>query len=203
MITKRIAIPIAVAVLIILTLIPACAFAAGGSISGKVAIPANSTLPEYINTTVDQNGVTHTNITQKIDVTKLTIFAFNRETGFANVTFPLADGTYTIPVPEKGIYRIQVLPSEVIDLVNPSNWTLAQYPDMDNRPYIISVSGDMTGVDINYFPPGQYVPPNTLSTDTPTPSPAATPTPAPGFAVLLVLVSLLGAFTIAIVRRNK
>jgi PGF-CTERM protein len=197
---KQLAIPIAVTVLI-LTLIPACALAAGGTISGKVSIPPNATLPEYINTTVDQNGVAHRDIIQKIDVTSLTIFAFNTQTGFANVTFPNADGTYSIPVSENGLYRIQVLPNEVIDLMNPSNWTLALYPNMDDRPYYVKVDGDVKNVDINYYPPGQYVAPNEMSAGTPTPKPSATATPTPGFAAVLVLAGILGAF--AIVRRNK
>ncbi len=198
MIAKRIAIPIAITVLVILTLIPACALAAGGSISGKVAIPGNATLPQYINTTMDQNGSTITrDITQKVYATDLTIMAFNTKTGFANTTNPAIDGTYTILVPENGVYRIQVLPNEVIDLVNPSNWTLVQYPNMDNRLYLVTVNGETKNVDISYYPPGQYVQPTGMPSTVPTP----TATTTPGFAVLLVLAGLLGAF--AIVRRNK
>jgi hypothetical protein len=198
MISKRFAITIAVAVLL-LALIPACALAAGGTISGKISIPANATLPEYINTTVDANGVVHRDIMQKIDVRNLTIMVYNTKTSFQNVTFPNQDGTYSISVAENGVYRIHVLPVEVLDLVNPSNWTWAQYPDMNDRPYIITVNGDMKNVDINYYPPGEYVQPTGTPTEVPTPT--ATATPAPGFAVMLVLAGLLGAF--AIVRRNK
>ncbi|OPY29740.1 MAG: hypothetical protein A4E28_00713 [Methanocella sp. PtaU1.Bin125] len=199
MIAKRLAIPIAIAVLIILTLIPAYALAAGGTISGKVAIPANATIPEYINTTTDEAGVTHRDITQKITAANLTVIAYNTKTGFSNVTFPGQDGNYSIPVAEDGVYRIYVLPSEVLDLVNPSNWTFVHYPNQDDRVYTVEVYGDMDNVDINYYEPGQYVPTN-IKSDV-TPKPTASASPAPGFAVLLVLAGILGAF--AIVRRNK
>lgn len=198
---KQLAIPIAITVLL-LTLIPACALAAGGTISGKVSIPQNATLPEYINTTVDQNGAVQRDIIQKIDVTGLTVFAFNTQTGFANVTFPNPDGTYSISVSENGIYKIQVLPNEVIDLANPSNWTLAQYPNLDDRPYVVTVNGDVKNVDISYYAPGLYVAPGG-PTITPTAQPTATAKPTPGFAIVLVLAGLLGAFAIAGVRRNN
>jgi hypothetical protein len=201
MISKRLAIPVAVAVLIILTLIPACALAAGGTISGKVAIPANSTIPEYINTTTDASGVTYREITQKITAANLTVFAYNTKTGFSNVTFPQADGSYSIPVSEDGVYRIYILPSEVLDLVNPSNWTFVHYPNQDDRVYTVELYGDVNNADINYYEPGQYVETNIKSDATPVPT--ATAKPAPGFAAVLVLTGLLGAFAIAIVRRNK
>lgn len=201
MFSKRIAIPVAVAVLIILTLIPACAFAAGGTISGKVAIPTNATIPEYINTTTDASGVTHREIMQKITVTNMTVFAYNTKTGFSNVTFPQQDGSYSVPVPENGVYRIYILPSEVIDLVNPSNWTFVHFPNQDDRVYTVEVYGDVNNANISYYEPGQYVATNIKSDATPVPTASATP--APGFAAILVLVSLLGAFTIAIARRNK
>lgn len=199
MIAKRVAIPIAIAVLIILTLIPACAFAAGGTISGKVAIPANATKDAYINTTVDANGVIHRDITKKVSVTDLTIYVYNMKTSFVNVTFPKTDGTYSVHVPENGAYRIQVIPNDLIDLVNPSNWTPVYYPNIDDRVYTVEVYGDVNNVDINYYPPGQYVATNIKANATPAPTVSATP--APGFAVILVLAGLLGAF--AIVRRNN
>lgn len=200
MIEKRLAIPIAISVLIILALIPACALAAGGTISGKVSIPGNSTIPEYINTTIDQNNVTHRDITKKITATDLTVFAYNTKTGFSNVTFPGQDGRYSIPVAENGVYRIYILPSEVLDLVNPSNWTFVHYPNQNDRVYTVEVYGDMSNVDINYYPAGEYVATNIKSSVTPAP---ATPTPAPGFAALLVLTGLFGALAIATVRRKK
>jgi hypothetical protein len=199
MITKRLAIPIAIAVLIILTLIPACALATGVTISGKVSIPQNATIPEYINTTIDANGVSHTDIRQKIDVTSLTIYAYNTKTAFTNVTNPKQDGTYSIPVPENGVYRIYILPSEVLNLVNPSNWTFVDYPNQNDRVYTVDVYGDVNNADINYYEPGQYVATNIKANATPVPGTSATP--APGFAAILVLAGLLGAF--AIVRRNK
>jgi MYXO-CTERM domain-containing protein len=197
MISKRFAIIIAVTVLL-LVLIPACALAAGGSISGKVAIPRNATIPEYINTTVVDN-VTYRDITQKINVVNLTVFAYNTKTGFSNVTFPNQDGSYSVQVSENGVYRIYILPSEVLDLVNPSNWTYVYYPNQNDRIYTVDVYGDVNNADINYYPPGQYVTTNIKANATPVPGTSATP--APGFAALLVLAGLLGAF--AIVRRNK
>ncbi|MGA9139103.1 MAG: hypothetical protein WBZ29_02700 [Methanocella sp.] len=199
MISKRLAITIAITALIILTLIPACAFAAGGTISGKVDIPRNATLPQYINTTIDANGVAHTEITQKIYASNLTIYALNTKTLFQNVTRPNQDGSYSIMVPENGVYRIYVIPSEVRDLVNPFNYTAVEYPNDNDRVYTVEVSGDVSNADIGYSQPGQYVTINVKANATQVPTASATP--APGFAALLVLAGLLGAF--AIVRRNK
>jgi hypothetical protein len=171
----------------ILTLIPA-ALAAGGTITGKIAFPANTTL------TMDMN--------QTVDVSKLTIYAMNSNTGFVNVTNPRADGTYSIPVSENGRYRIWVYPTEVIDATDYANLKLAQYPDMGARLYLINVNGDTSKVDINYSATGQYVPPNDLTLSSPTPSAATvTPKPSSGFAIVLALAGLVAAF--AIVGRRK
>jgi hypothetical protein len=83
MISKRIVIPVALAALLLM-LIPA-AMAAGGTISGKIAFPANTTL------TMDMN--------KTVDVTNMTIYAMNTNTNFVNNTNPNADGTYSIRVP--------------------------------------------------------------------------------------------------------
>lgn len=184
---KRLVITIVLAAFI-LTLIPA-AMAAGGTISGKVAFPANTTLWSDINKTVG--------------VDSLTIYAMNINTGFVNTTIPLADGTYSIKVPENGLYRIWVYPDEVVDATDYNNLSMAQYPQRPggDREYYITVSGN-TKADINYFPPGKYVPPNDLTSGSPTPSTTTvTPRPASGFAILLALVGLAGAF--AIVSRRK
>jgi hypothetical protein len=171
----------------ILTLIPA-AFAAGGTITGKIAFPANTTLTMDINKTVD--------------VSKLTIFAMNMNTNFVNSTNPGADGTYSIHVPENGMYRIFVSPGEVIDATDYQNLKLAQYPDMGARLYLITVNGDVNKVDISYFPTGKYVAPNDLTLGSPTPAAASvTPKPSSGFAIVLALVGLVAAF--AIVGRRK
>jgi PGF-CTERM protein len=171
----------------ILTLIPA-AFAAGGTISGKVAYPANTTL------TMDYN--------KTVDVTVLTIYAMNTNTNFVNSTHPALDGTYSVHVPENGRYRIFISPTEVIDATDFENLKLAQYPDMGERVYFIDVSGDLKNQDINYYGPGKYVPPNSITIGSPTPSTATvTPKPTSGFAIVLALVGLVGAF--ALVSRRK
>jgi hypothetical protein len=171
----------------ILTLIPA-ALAAGSTISGRVSFPANTTLSIDINKTVD--------------VTNLTIFALNLNTGFVNTTNPNADGTYSVHVPENGRYRIWVYPSEVIDSTDYEHLKLAQYPDMGDRLYLIDVSGNANSVDISYNAPGKYVPPNALTLGSPTPSTATvTPKPTSGFAIVLALAGLIAAF--AIVGRRK
>jgi hypothetical protein len=74
---KRLVIPVALAALFLM-LIPA-AMAAGGTISGKIAFPANTTLTMDIN--------------QTVDVSKLTIYAMNMNTSFVNKTDPNADGS--------------------------------------------------------------------------------------------------------------
>ena len=186
MISKRLVIPVALAALFLM-LIPA-AMAAGGTITGKIAFPANTTLTMDVNKTVD--------------VTKLTIYAMNTNTNFVNLTNPNADGTYAIHVPENGMYRIFVSPTEVIDSTDYANLKLAQYPDMGARLYLISISGDKSNVDISYFPTGKYVPPNSMTLGSPTPSEATvTPKPSSGFAIVLALAGLVAAF--AIVGRRK
>lgn len=183
---KRLMIPIVVTAFIIM-LIPA-AMAAGGTITGKVAFPANMTLTADIN--------------KSIDVTALTIYAMNTNTNFVNTTNPGPDGTYSVRVPEDGKYRIFISPPEVIDVSDYENPKLAQYPDNGARLYLIMVSGDTSNVDIDYFAPGEYVPPNNLTIGTPTPiQPNVTPRPASGFAIVLALIGLAGAF--AIVSRRK
>jgi hypothetical protein len=167
-------------------LIPA-AMAAGGTISGKIAFPANTTLTMDIN--------------QTVDVSKLTIYAMNMNTSFVNKTNPNADGTYSIAVPENGMYRIFVSPTEVIDSTDYDHLKLAQYPDMGARLYLITVSGDTKNVDISYFAPGKYVAPNEMTIGSPTPAATVTPKPASGFAIVLALIGLVGAF--AIVSRRK
>jgi hypothetical protein len=185
MINKRLVITIVLAAFIF-TLIPA-AMAAGGTISGKIAFPANTTLPMDINKTVD--------------VTMMTIYAMNTNTGFVNTTQPHADGTYSIPVPENVMYRIWVSPNEIIDATN-TPMTLAQYPDTGSRLYLIPVNGNVNNVDISYYPSGQFVSPNNLTLGSPTPSaPAVTPKPSSGFAIVLALAGLVAAF--AIVGRRK
>jgi hypothetical protein len=170
----------------ILTLIPA-ALAAGGTISGKIAFPANTTLTMDIN--------------QTVNVSKLMIYAMNTDTNFVNNTNPNADGTYSIHVPENGRYRIFVSPTEVIDATDFDHLVLAQYPDMGARLYLVTVNGDTKNVDISYFAPNKYVPPNELTLGSPTPPATVTPKPASGFAIVLALIGLVGAF--AIVGRRK
>jgi hypothetical protein len=184
---KQLVLPI-VLTAFILTLIPA-AMAAGGTISGKIAFPANTTLTMDIN--------------QTVDVSKLTIYAMNTNTNFVNATNPGADGTYSIHVPDNGVYRIFVSPTEVIDATVYENLKLAQYPDMGARLYLVTVSGDAGKVDISYFAPGKYMPPNEMTLGSPTPAVSATVTPKPasGFAIVLALIGLVGAF--AIVSRRK
>jgi hypothetical protein len=137
---------------------------------------------------------------KSVNVTVLTIYAMNLNTNFVNYTNPNADGTYSIHVPENGKYRIFVSPNEIIDATDYDHLKLAQYPDMGTRTYVVEVSGDLKDQQISYFAPGEYVPPNEM---TGTPSPAATVTPKPtsGFAILLALVGLVGAFVI--VSRRK
>jgi hypothetical protein len=161
--------------------------AAGGTISGKVAFPANTTLTTDMNNTVN--------------VTTLTITAMNTNTNFVNNTNPAPDGTYSIRVPENGMYRIFVSPTEIIDNTDYENLKLAQYPDRGNRLYLIKVNGDTANVDINYYASGKYVAPNDLTLGTPTPATSATPKPSSGFAIVLALIGLVGAF--AIVGRRK
>ncbi|HEY3273995.1 MAG TPA: hypothetical protein VGJ92_09545 [Methanocella sp.] len=187
MISKRIVILVALAALLLM-LIPA-AMAAGATISGKIAFPANTTL------TMDMN--------KTVNVSTLTIYAMNTNTNFVNNTIPNADGTYTIHVPENGKYRIFVSPTEVIDSTDYENLKLAQYPDMGNRLYLVNVNGNTANVDINYYPTGKYVAPNDLTLGTPTPvsTPTVTPKPSSGFAIVLALIGLVGAF--AIVGRRK
>jgi hypothetical protein len=186
MISKRLVIPVALAALFLM-LIPA-AMAAGGTISGKIAFPANTTL------TMDMN--------KTVNVSTLTIYALNTNTNFVNNTNPNADGTYSIHVPENGIYRIFVSPTEIIDSTDYENLKLAQYPDMGNRLYLINVNGDTGNVDINYFAQGKYAAPNNLTLGTPTPvSATVTPKPSSGFAIVLAIIGLVGAF--AIVGRRK
>ncbi len=182
---KRLVITIVLAAFIF-TLIPA-ALAAGGTISGKIAFPANTTTPMDINKTVD--------------VTMMTIYAMNTNTGFVNTTQPHADGTYSIPVPENGMYRMWVSPNEIIDATDYQHMKLAQYPDMGSRLYLITVNGNVNNVDINYYPSGQFVSPNNLTLGSPTPSAAVTPKPSSGFAIVLALAGLVAAF--AIVGRRK
>jgi hypothetical protein len=179
---KRLAIPIVLTALILM-LIPA-AMAAGGTISGKIAFPANTTL------TVDRN---HT-----VNVTTLMVYAMNTNTNFVNNTIPNPDGTYSIHVPQNGLYRIFVSPPEVIDATDYDNLKLAQYPDMGARLYLVNVKGDTGNVDISYFAPGEYMPPNNLTIGSPTPASTATVTPKPtsGFAIALALIGLISAFVI-------
>ncbi len=136
---KRLVITIVLAAFIF-TLIPA-ALAAGGTISGKIAFPANTSTPMDINKTVD--------------VTMMTIYAMNTNTGFVNATKPHADGTYSIPVPENGMYRIWVYPNEIIDATDYEHMLLAQYPDPGSRLYLITVNGNTNNVDISYYPADQ------------------------------------------------
>ena len=187
MISKRIVILVALAALFLM-LIPA-AMAAGGTISGKIAFPANTTL------TMDMN--------KTVDVSILTIYAMNTNTNFVNSTSPNADGTYSIHVPENGKYRIFVSPTEIIDSTDYENLKLAQYPDMGNRLYLINVNGDTGNVNINYFATGKYAAPNDLTLGTPTPAstPTVTPKPSSGFAIVLALIGLVGAFAIVSRRR--
>jgi hypothetical protein len=163
--------------------------AAGGTINGKIAFPANTTLTMDIN--------------QTVNVSKLTIYAMNTNTNFVNSTNPAADGTFSIRVPENGVYRIFVSPTEVIDATDYENLKLAQYPDMGARVYLVTVNGDTNKVDVSYFAPDKYVPPNELTIGSPTPPSSATVTPKPasGFAIVLALIGLVGAF--AIVSRRK
>jgi hypothetical protein len=167
-------------------LIPA-AMAAGGTISGKIAFPANTTLTTDMNNTVN--------------VSSLTIYALNTNTNFVNNTNPAADGTYSISVPDNGKCRIFVSPTEIIDSTDYENLKLAQYPDMGNRLYLININGDTANVDINYYASGKYVAPNELTLGTPTPTTSVTPKPSSGFAIVLALIGLVGAF--AIVGRRK
>jgi hypothetical protein len=185
MISKRIVIPVVLAALFLM-LIPA-AMAAGGTISGKIAFPANTTLTTDMNNTVN--------------VSTLTIYALNTNTNFVNSTNPAADGSYSIHVPENGKYRIFVSPTVIIDSTDYENLKLAQYPDMGDRLYLINVSGDTGNVDINYYASGKYVSPNDLTIGTPTPTTSATPKPSSGFAIALAIIGLVGAF--AIVGRRK
>lgn len=182
---KRLVITIVLAAFIF-TLIPA-ALAAGGTISGKIAFPANTTLPMDINKTVD--------------VTMMTIYALNTNTGFVNTTQPHGDGTYSIPVPENGMYRMWVSPNEIIDATDYEHMTLAQYPDMGSRLYLITVNGNTNKVDIAYYPSGQFASPNNMTLGSPTPPATVTPKPSSGFAIVLALAGLVAAF--AIVGRRK
>ena len=185
MISKRIVIPVVLAALFLM-LIPA-AMATGGTISGKIAFPANTT------TTFDQN--------ETVNVTILTIYAVDTNTGFVNTTNPLADGTYSLHVPENGMYRIWVFPTAVIDSTDYEHLEQAQYPDMGDRLYLINVNGDTANVDIKYYASGKYVAPNNMTVGTPTPATSVTPKPSSGFAIVLALIGLVGAF--AIVGRRK
>jgi hypothetical protein len=182
---KRLVITIVLAAFIF-TLIPA-ALAAGGTISGKIAFPANTTLETDFNKTVD--------------VTMMTIYAVNTNTGFLNTTQPHADGTYSIPVPENGMYRIWVSPNKIYDATNYEHMLPVEYPDMGSRLYLITVSGNTNNVDISYYPSGQFVSPNNMTLGSPTPSATVTPKPSSGFAIVLALVGLVAAF--AIVGRRK
>jgi hypothetical protein len=182
---KRLVIAIVLAAFI-LTLIPA-AMAAGGTISGKIAFPTNTSTPMDINKTVD--------------VTMMTIYALNTNTGFLNATQPHADGTYSIPVPENGMYRIWVYPNEIIDATDYQHMLLAQYPDPGSRLYLITVNGNTNKVDISYYPANQFVSPNNMTLGSPTPSASVTPKPSSGFAIVLALAGLVAAF--AIVGRRK
>ncbi len=163
------------------------ALAAGSTINGRIAFPANTTLGIDIN--------------QTVNVSKLTIYAIDMNTGFVNTTNPNADGTYSIPLPENGRYRLWVFPGEVIDSTDYAHLKVVQYPDMGSRVYLIDVTGTMNNVDISYFAPGKYTPPNELTLGSPTPSATVTPKPSSGFAIVLALAGLIAAF--ALVGRRK
>lgn len=187
---KRITIAIAVFALVLM-LIPALGLAAGGSINGKIAFPPKTSLPEYINQTVDLNTSKQTvTVLKEIPVTNMTIYAFNTQTGFMNLTNPRADGTFSISVPDNGVYRIFVKPDSVVDVTIPEHLVTVQYPNEGDRVYTVQVNGNVNNVDIQYFEPGKYVPPNNMGTATPTTSATATPTPTPGFGAIIAL----GAF---------
>jgi PGF-CTERM protein len=74
---------------------------------------------------------------------------------------------------------------------------------MGSRLYLVNVNGNTANVDINYYPTGKYAAPNDLTLGTPTPvsTPTVTPKPSSGFAIVLALIGLVGAF--AIVGRRK
>jgi hypothetical protein len=98
------------------------------------------------------------------------------------------------------MYRIFVSPTELIDSTDYDHLKLAQYPDMGARLYMITVSGDTKNVGIAYFAPGEYKPPNNATIGSPTPA-TVTPKPTSGFAIILALIGLVGAFPI--VSRRK
>lgn len=171
---------------ILFMIVPAFANAAGGTISGKIQFPANVT---------DMAG-------NKINnVTMLTIFAVNTATGFANTTNPEADGTYKIIVPMDSTYSIWVYPKEVIEWTDDDarHTRYAQYPDSENRMFLIDVSGDVSNVNINSTKAGEYRAPDPATfvrssvtpTQVPTTAPTTVPTPTPGFTVLMVVAGLL------------
>ena len=191
MVDKRLVLPILITASI-LTLVPA-AMAAGSTISGTIATPANMSLLTDMNTTYNASV--------------LTIYAMDTKTNFVNWTNPSPSGAFSIPVPEDGMYEIWVSPDAVLDATGYSAQNLTglkqvQYPQPSpgSRQYYLAVSGD-TQANINYFAPGEYVPPNDLTAGSPTPAVTVTPSPTPGFAVVLALAGLVTAF--AIVSRRK
>lgn len=190
-------------ILTALFIIPASAMAAGGTIGGKVDFPASSSFPENV-----------TETKQNMTVADLTIYAVNIQTGFANVTNPNPDGTYSIPVADDGLYQIYVKPDSIADTSRGPNFPeIVQYPNREaTRVYVVNMqSKDILNADIEGYAPGYYQPPNdlTLTSDVPAsanvtvPQTTATPAPAtPGFVTLVALVSMVIAAAAILQRKN-
>jgi len=187
MLIKRLTIALVFTV-VVLTLIPTLACAAGGTISGVIQFPLNTT-PTY-------------NHNETLSVTSLAIYARNENPNSpyyhnVNVTTPGPLGNYSVHVPVDGLYSIYVFPYEVIDASGgPDHLVLVQYPDDGlTRPYLVQVNNGNLTADIFYSLPGHYAPPNNLTLATPTATPTAAPTsttatPTPGFLPVAALGAL-------------
>jgi hypothetical protein len=188
-------------ILSVLLIIPASAYAAGGTIGGKVDFPASSSYPESLNMT-----------TENLTVSDLTIYVVNIQTGFANVTNPGPDGTYQIQVADNGLYQIYVKPDAIADTSRGPNFPqIVQYPNREGtRAYVVNMQGENIKADIQSYAPGYYQPPNDLtltsnvpaSTTVTIPKPNATATPAPGFMTLIAMAGMIIAAAAILQRKN-
>ena len=189
-------------ILSVLLIIPASAFAAtGADISGNVNFPAVAYSFYSANESTPSENLT---------VNNLTIYAWNVQTGFVNVTRPNADGTYAVHVPDNGLYQIYLKPDSVADLTRGAN--LIQYYEYPNREgtrlYVVDVEGQNVKADIQGYAPGYYQPPNSLTLTSETSAsanvttPSATATPAPGFMALFVIVGMIVAAVALLQRKN-
>jgi len=197
--------------------IPATAYAAtGGTISGTIEFPTSA----YLLVSVNESATS----SESIPVSNLTIYAMNVNTSFVNITNPNPDGTYSITVPDNGLYQIYVSPEAVGDMSRgPNNTQIYQYPNREGtRLYLLDVEGhDLDNVTIKAYAPEHWVPPNPISipgiggttpipvTPTATPevtatetSTASTTTASPGFMAGVALIGMVIAAAAIIQRKN-